>query len=355
MRNEDLNQPTPPGVVAFLSPKRPQITNPFLSESITVTDFVATCFVPDHIAEKTIPGQRHYQAILKHVLAPVDVERAFGAVLEASRTRLEPRPEWPYLGDIPLCDVKPEHVQNIITTAGRAGYSTQTIRHIRNVIGAIFTHATKLHLARGMNPAADIAMPGMVRRESHFLTLAEVVRVLQLMHYPEREVTLFALLTDMNIAEICGLKWQYVNLADSPATCEDETIPANSLLVRTQWYRGGLCPVPAGRRKAIALPQLLHSLLSALHRARTQSWNEYVLCSRAGRPVNQINLAARRLKIIGLEMGIPWLSWQVLRRTRVALFHEFGLQFQHELARALPGSSRRHPHILPSYLERTSF
>lgn len=306
------------------------------SSDMTVARFVATRFLPDHIAVKTTPGKRHYQAILKHVLTPGEVEAIFGVVPEISRAKLQPKEGWPYLNDVRLREATREHVQRLIAAAVSSGYSSQTIRHIRNVVGAVFSHALKTRHYTGDNPASLVDLPGLTRRESHALTLLETIRVLERMQYPEKEVTLFAILTPMNIAEICGLQWKYVNLTEHHLTREGNSIPPRTIVVRNQWYRGELSTVPAGRRKDIPIPQLLLSLLQALSRIKGSGWNDFVLSTKSGRPINQINLAARRLKQIGKELDMPWISWQVLRRTRAVLAYEFGTQVQHELAKAVP-------------------
>jgi hypothetical protein len=306
--------------------------------NMTVAQFVAARFLPDHIAIKTSPGKRHYQAILKHVLTPEEVETIFGPAAEGSRSKMQPKPEWPYMSDVKLCEASPEHVQGLIAAAVNGGYSSQTIRHIRNVVGAVFSHALRTRHFFGDNPASLVILPGMKRRESHALSLEQTIKVLEQMQYPEREVTLFAILTSMNIAEICGLQWKYVNLTEHHLSREGQSIPPRSIVVRNQWYRGELCPVPAGRRKSIPIPQLLYSVLHTLSRTKSSGWNDFVLSTKSGRPINQINLAARRLKHIGRELEMPWISWQVLRRTRGVLAYEFGTQIQHELARALPAA-----------------
>jgi len=307
------------------------------ASEMTVAEFVAARFLPDHIAIKTSPGKRHYQAILKHVLTPEEVETIFGVTSEgSSRAKMHPKADWPYISDVKLGEMRPEHVQRLITAALNGGYSSQTIRHIRNVVGAVFSHAMRTRHFTGDNPASLVVLPGMKRRESHALTLEQTLKVLELMQYPEREVTLFAILTNMNIAEICGLQWKFVNLTEHHLSREGQSIPPRSILVRNQWYRGELCTVPAGRRKSIPIPQLLFTVLHTLSRTKSSGWNDFVLSTKSGRPINQINLAARRLKHIGRELEMPWISWQVLRRTRAILAYEFGTQIQHELAIAMP-------------------
>ena len=242
---------------------------------------------------------------------------------------------WPYLDQVRLHDLQAEDVRRLVTVALETGYSTQTAKHIRNVVSAIISHAIKEGHFVGGNPAIVVNPPGMQRKTPHTLTVEQTVRVLEGMRYPEWEMTLIAILTGMNIAEICGLQWKYVNPSDHDVNREGELIPTRSIAVRKQWYRGEFSTVPEGRRKDVPIPHLLRSVFLRLSQVRHAGWNDFVLVSRSGKPINQINLAARRLKSIGEKLGVPWLSWQVFRRTRAALSREFGAQLQHQLAIAI--------------------
>lgn len=304
-------------------------------QEMTVAEFVGRKFLPEHIATKRTPGRRHYQAILKHIISPEYVDQIFGDG-QRSRAKLKRNPNWPYVDNVRLLDIQPEHVQRLISVALEMGYSTQTAKHIRNVLSAIISHAIKEGYFMGGNPAILVSPPGMQRKTPHALTFDQTVRVMQAMRYPELEMTLIVILTGMNIAEICGLQWKYVNLTDHHANREGELILPRTIAVRKQWYRGELSSVPEGRRKNIPIQDLLKKCLMRLSQARVGGWNDFVLVSRAGKPINQINVAARRLKSIGEQLEVPWLSWQVFRRTRGRLVHEFGAQLQHELAMAIP-------------------
>lgn len=302
-------------------------------QEMTVAEFVEHKFLPEHIATKRTPGRRHYQAILKHIISPDYVDRIFGVDGQQSRAKLKTNPNWPYVDNVRLLDVHPEHVQRLISVALATGYSTQTAKHIRNVVSSMISHAIKEGCFMGGNPAILVPPPGMQRKTPHALTFEQTVRVLQAMRHPELEMTLIVILTGMNVAEICGLQWKFVNLSDRDASREGEFILSNTIAVRKQWYRGELSSVPEGRRKNVPIPNLLKKNLLRLSQARVER-QDFVFVSRTGKPINQTNIAARRLKSIGEQLEIPWLSWQVFRRTRLRLADEFGAQLQHELAMA---------------------
>jgi integrase len=245
------------------------------------------------------------------------------------------RPPWPYLGNLRFRDVRPEHVQQLIAAALANGYSPQTVRHIRSVISAVFSYAKQELVFMGNNPAGSAKMPEMIRKTTPDLTLAHVEQMLHAMRYPEKEMTLIALLTDMNVSEICGLQWKYVNLTGASSNPHGVPIPPLTIAVTRRWYRGDLADVKDARRRKIQIPEMLLPILLLLSgRTRFTGPDDFVLASRSGKAVNVTNITARRLGSIGRKLGIDSLTWQVLRRAQVAIKADHGQDFQYRIAAA---------------------
>ncbi|HEY1984713.1 MAG TPA: tyrosine-type recombinase/integrase [Terracidiphilus sp.] len=300
--------------------------------TMTIAYFVEHMFVPEHVAIKGLSGRTHYRAILKHVLTPEEVQHVFKVDLYRSNLRLKAVPDWPYLSQVRLAEARPEHIEKLVMAAVARGYSAQTVTHMRNVVSAIFSHAKKGDYFTGENPAGQVTVPGMSRKEAHTLSLPQLKAVLELMRYPEREMTLFVVLTGMNIAEICGLQWKHVNLSSAEVELNGELIPPHSIAVRKHWYRGELNSVKIGRTRDQAISSLMEPVLVGLsRRARYNKPDDFVLVSEAGTPVNETNIASRRLKSIGQDLGMPWLSWHVFRRTRKDYLTRFGIQYESRL------------------------
>ena len=306
---------------------------------MTITDFVERVFVPEHVATKAASGRAHFQAILKHVLKPEEVQRVFDARSEGSKVKMKTIPDWPYLGNLPLSKTRAGTVQRLIEAAVARGYSAQTVKHIRNVVSAIFAHAKKRQCFHGDNPATLVILPKMVRKEAHALTFAQAKDLLGAMQYPERELALMAMLTHMNVAEICGLQWKWVNLTDDWCIAEGERIPPRTIAVRRHFYRGELVSLPLrSRNRYLLIPEPLQEVLIRLCQRQTYTGpDDFVLASRVGRPVNEKDIAKRRLKPIGERMKMPWLSWRVLSRTHTTLAHELGMRSLDGMA--MPASS----------------
>ena len=80
---------------------------------LTVREFIETRFKTDVIWALKHAGQKHYGYVLdKHIL--------------------------PAMGDVRLRDVSTDHVQALVRKKFEAGYSVQTVVHIRNGISAVF-------------------------------------------------------------------------------------------------------------------------------------------------------------------------------------------------------------------------
>jgi integrase len=303
---------------------------------MTIAEFVENSFVPEHVAIKGLAGRTHYRAILKHVLTPEEVQRVFKLEPYKSLTRLTAISDWPYISHLRLSETRPEHIERLMLAAQARGYSMQTVTHIRNVVSAIFSHARKANCFHGLNPASQVAVPGMSRKEAHLLSLPELKAVLERMRYPEKEMTLLAVVTGMNVAEICGLQWKHVNLSTTWQGQNGESIPGRSIAVRKQWYRGELNSVKIGRTRNVEIPELLIPVLARLReRGRFTQPEDFVLVSEAGTPVNETNIASRRLKLVGQDLAMPWLSWHVFRRTRKEYLDRFGAEFVERMAAVL--------------------
>jgi site-specific recombinase XerD len=304
---------------------------------MSLAEFVQHKFIPEFVATKKYAGRTHFRAILKYVLTPERVTRAFALNSEKANLKLKSIQGWPYMDSMWLCEITAERIQNLISTLLQSGYSVQTVTHVRNVIRSIFSHAIVACCYKGTNPALLVNLPAMAHKKARSLTLNELTQIMKTMRYPEKGIALLGLLTQMNIAEICGLQWKCVNLSNVNCTLDKEWIPSKTIAVRTQWYRGEFGLVRGKRKRLISVSDLLSSILFELRRREHfTGQQDFVLASQSGTPLWPENIARRRLKSIGKELEMPWLSWNVFHRTHIALGAEFGRHLHREYERALP-------------------
>jgi len=311
------------------------------ASQMRMADFIEKRFVPQHVSLKKPSGRVHYQAMLRHVITPEEVDRIFKVVAVIPEKRLKSCPDWPYLSNVRLCDARPSHVQQLVSAALARGYSTQTVAHIRNTVNAIFSCAKQEGYLTSDNPARSVMPPDIIRQKPQSLTLSQVNDTLHVMMYPEREMAMVALLTPMTMAEICAMQWKYVNLSGSLSNADGEPRPPRTIAVRKYWDLGEFGNVPKSRRSDLPICDALFDVLVGLQRrAKFTRPDDFVFASATGRSFNHIDVKSRRLKPIGRQFQMPWLSWQTFRQTRTALLSRFGTTFYDQMARlALAESS----------------
>lgn len=303
--------------------------------AMSVADFVECVFIPRYVLSKKTAGRAHFRGILKHILSPERTTRAFRPVAK-TRAKLAAIPGWPYLDDVPIAQVDATNVERLVQASMSRGYSSQTATHLRNVVRKIFSYAATCGYFAGPNPATLVTVPAIAHKPVRSLTLSQLKQIFDLMRYPEQQIALFALLTDMNVAEICGLKWKDVNLSNIARYAPGETLPGRTIAVKMQLYRGEYREVVGRRNRLVQIPELLQSALVQLkHRPGHISGEDFVLVSRRGTPVNPDNTAARRLKAIGQHLDLCWLSWKVFHRTGIELRAHLGKYMNKELGNAL--------------------
>lgn len=299
---------------------------------VSMATYIETNFIPNHVELKTLAGRTHYQAILKHVLRPETVDRLFAPYVGMPKARLRALSDWPYLDEVRLCDVTPDHVRRLTASALARGYSPQTVKHIKNVVGAIISHAKREGIFIGDNPISKVRLPPIVHKASHNLSIAQAKMILSLMEYPEREIALITFGTGMSISEICGLKWGRVNLTSRTLYSEGSLVPPRSMLVTDQWSPAGLLDVGVRRVRSVSIPDSVFRVLLALRKGQRRADPDcFVLAAQSGSPVCPASLRMSKLKPIGRRLGMPWLSWQVLKRAHDALLCELRTQLNDEL------------------------
>ena len=321
--------------------RRGELPDDFLQGAqMTVRAFVENTFVPEYVALKRSPSRAFYRSILKHILRPEEVDRMFSFKRNVSADTLKAVPGWPYLSKVRLCDVRPDDIQRLTSAALTRGYSLHTVRHIRNVSGTIFTFAQARQCFVGENPAKRVKTPEVQQKRRFALTLTQAKEALDVMQYPEKELTLLSVFTGMSLVEALGLQWKQVNLSEIEVSVEGRRIGPSTIAVRNQLYRGRLEAVARSRIRNRVIPDPLFRVLLRLRdRPRFTGPNDFVLVSQVGTPVNQNNILARRLRPIARQLDVPSVSCQAFRRVREALLTEYDEKAQDLVP--LDGSSPR--------------
>ncbi len=248
-------------------------------------------------------------------------------IARGGKTRFKPGEEPPPIrrtlgiGDIRLRDVQREHLQRLVGAMLLRGYSTQSAKHLKTVVSAIYTQAQQEGWFNGSNPARFVKLPEMERATPHALSFQQVVTLLPHLPGVPRLMVFLAVMTSMNVAEICGLRWKRINLTAESIIMDDELLPPFMAGVREQWYKGEWGSVKAkARRRIVLLPQwVVGELQNLRQRKNWVSPEDPVFAGDCGKPLCENAIVQRHLKPAGRKLGMPWLSWHDLRRNFATL------------------------------------
>ena len=300
--------------------------------TISMARFVEDCFIPNHVEFKTQAGRTHYHAILKHVLRPETVDRLLLPYRGVSKSKLRSIPEWPYLDETRLCDITPDHVRRLTSLAVSHGYSPQTVKHIKNVVSAMISHAKKERIFSGDNPMTEVRLPPIVRKVAPAISLVEAKAIFRSMAYPERQIALIMFNSTMNVSEVCGLQWNHVNPTLRASCADGDIVPPRSILVKYQRTSSGITRVSPDRVRVIDISAPLLELLTVLKRQRRRRSQEgFLFANRVGIPISPASILVSKLKPIGRRLGIPF-SWHTLKEVHDVFLQDLSLRLNSELA-----------------------
>lgn len=256
----------------------------------TVEEFIERKFIPEWVWSLKSAGKSHYHYLLKNHVVPG-------------------------LGKMRLKDVELQHVQMLAKEKFESGLSWQTVKHIVNAVSGVFHHAKVSQCYVGENPAKDVRLPEKRVRAAQSVSFAHIRMLIQQLSSPSREMAALAVGTSMNVAEMCGLRWRWVNLTDGVVQVDQDILAPFSLAVRANYYEREYTTVKSGHRYRILglTPELAGMLIEIKTSSKFQGDMDPVFASRNGTPVDSHNLYNRHLHPAGLKLGLN-IGWHDFRR-----------------------------------------
>lgn len=238
----------------------------------------------------------------------------------------------PALGQLPLQQVSPAHIQKFYADKLKEGRAPAYVRKMGAVLGRALEVAHRWRLIP-MNPARLADRPKAEQKEIKVLTPGQVTALLEASR-SHRLNALFVFLatTGCRIGEATGLQWPDVNLADGTVTIRQQL----------QWVgkplRPGLVPLKTARsRRRIPLaPMALRALEK--HRGRQaqerlkvgEGWGDWnlVFTTPIGTPVNPSNFRNRAFYPVLEKASLPRIRVHDLRHFATSAMLHSGADYR---------------------------
>lgn len=229
----------------------------------------------------------------------------------------------PAFGKKCLRDLKPVELQAYFTGMVNSKLSHESKDKIRDVMSAIMKTTVTYELLLA-NPMEKVRIPPEKRgkkRNKPFITPAQFKEVIDLIPEPYATMVYVAVYTGLRISELCALRWENVNAEDFKISIEerycrgDFSAPkseasnatvgvAAGVVERIEGLRGRILRVKAGTGTRIY--QLAENPIP----------QDLVFRSIVrGMPMRDNNILSRHIKPAGRKLNLPFLNWQVLRRS----------------------------------------
>ncbi len=254
----------------------------------------------------------------------------------------------PELGDRELTEVSSTDVGQWVKGLQERGLAPKTIRNQHGLLSALFQAAVD-HEPQAMrpgNPCARTRLPEAGGEEMHFLTPAELDRLLAALPAHHRPLITTLALTGLRWGEATGLTARHVDLLATPAT-----IAVRQSLQRQADGSFQLGP-PKTRtsRRTVTLPAKLVDVLVPVWSGR--SGDDLVFVTQRGTAVRHSHFYGRVWKPAVLRAGLaPGLRIHDLRHTHAAWLISAGRplpSIQRRLGhRSITTTVDRYGHLLP--------
>jgi integrase len=130
----------------------------------------------------------------------------------------------PVIGDKPLPEIAPIHLEKIKANMVKEGKAPRTIQLALAVVRQVFNFARRERIFNGDNPVSQVRIPSVDNRRLRFLSKDEADNLLEKLLMKSQDVhdvALLSLHTGMRAGEIFSLQWQDVDLERGILTLRD--------------------------------------------------------------------------------------------------------------------------------------
>jgi integrase len=189
--------------------------------------------------------------------------------------------------------------------------SHQTMKNVKSVLSAVFTHARRMGSFEGPNPMDGTETTGQPSTETEAYSQSDIDTMVKWLGGVEQLAVIVAAYTGLSLEELQGLKW--------------EDIGEDSLTVkRTIWRNIIDTPKTQARQDELPLLPIVKKALKEYHEKNPHT--TWVFEGPYAEPYDMATMGSKKIKD-GLERsGVAWRGWHAFRRGFATRLHEAGVQ-----------------------------
>ena len=229
----------------------------------------------------------------------------------------------PYIGDMPLSEVKAMHCQNIMNQLSQKDYSHRTILDTRQKLHCMFESAVENKLVASNPITKSVRVKDNYdEQEPRVLTVDEQNRFLKLSKRSSYDLDFrFVLQTGIRCGELCGLKWSDIDWKKGVIHIRRSLIYLRHGFVEHQpKTRAGIRDIPMTKE----VRDILKEIKDRKARPYSAAYHDNIFVNSRGNPTTATNYD-KALKAISRKAGMENVSMHSLRHTFATRCFEAGM------------------------------
>ena len=275
----------------------------------------------------------------------------------------------PTIGRTKLKDLRTPEIDRMLRAMTDAGLSARTVTYCRAILRAALNYALNARLIT-FNPATHASVPKRVKKEPVWLRPEQAKSLLAQSQKSDKEggdpdltpMITIALFTGLRIGELCGLRWQDIDITQKQLRVRQTVSWVHKSGERERSWLFGEPKTEKSSRTLSLSPSAIAALTTQKERQRFKEraagnrWNNLglVFTTDVGTPLDHSNLT-RRLHKLQKAADLPQMGWHGLRHSAASLLAAQRVSMR-EIMEQLGHSqmsltSDLYAHVAPSMLE----